>query len=80
MYMTDRLFELFSSVLGIEPDRLNDKTSPANTSAWDSTSNIMLITEIEAQFEIELSTTDIESMGDIGRVRHILQQHGVPGL
>ncbi len=73
----DRVLDLFSRVLGIEPDRLNDRTSPSNTSAWDSVSNIMLITEIEAEFAIELSTDEIESMADIGRVRRVLEHHGV---
>jgi acyl carrier protein len=37
----------------------------------------MLITEIEAEFAIELSTDEIESMADIGRVRRVLEHHGV---
>lgn len=75
--MADRVIELFAGVLGTEPERLTEETSPANTSTWDSIANIMLITEIEAQFEIELCTSDIESMRSIGQVRAILQRLGV---
>ncbi len=45
---------------------------------WDSMSNIMLITEIEALFGVELSTSDIESMSSLGRARAVLQRLGVP--
>lgn len=75
--MTDRLIEVFAGVLGLEAERLTDETSPANTAAWDSLSNIMLITEIEAAFAVELSTAEIESMGSIGRTRTVLQRLGV---
>lgn len=78
--MANRLIELFSNVLGVEPERLNDETSPSNTPAWDSVSSIMLITEIEALFEVELSTSDIESMSSLGRARAVLQRLGVHEL
>jgi acyl carrier protein len=74
--MADRLIALFSEVLGTEPQELNDETSPANTPSWDSMSNIMLVTEIEAQFGVELSTSDIEAMSSIGRARAVLRRLG----
>ena len=78
--MADRLIELFSGVLGVEPETLNDESSPVNTPSWDSMANIMLITEIEALFGVELSTTDIESMKNVGRARAVLQRLGVSEL
>lgn len=74
--MADQLIGLFATVLGIGPEHLNDASSPANVSSWDSVANIMLITELEEQFAIELSTTDIESMKTIGDVRAVLQRLG----
>jgi acyl carrier protein len=78
--MADRLIEVFSAVLGVEPETLNEASSPANTPSWDSMSNIMLITEIEALFGVELSTSDIESMKNVGEARAVLQRLGVSGL
>jgi acyl carrier protein len=78
--MVDRVIEIFAGVLGIEAEHLSDETSPVNTPAWDSLSNIMLVTEIEAIFEVELSTSDIESMRSIGQARATLQRLGVSGL
>jgi acyl carrier protein len=74
--MTDRLIEAFAGVLGVEPAVLNEQTSPANTAAWDSMANIMLITEIEAIFAVQLSTSDIESMGSLGKARTVLRKLG----
>lgn len=78
--VADPLIEVFSGVLGIASGRLNDDSSPANTPAWDSVSNIMLITEIEAIFGVQLSTSDIESMASVGRARAVLRRLGVVGL
>ncbi len=75
--MADRLVRIFSDVLGVESDRLSDATSTLNTPAWDSMANIMLVTEIEASFAVELSTADIGSMDSIGRARSVLERLGV---
>jgi acyl carrier protein len=74
--MTDPLIEVFSNILGVPIEELNDQTSPANTAAWDSMAGIMLVTEIEATFGVELTTTDIETMSSIGQARAVLQRLG----
>jgi acyl carrier protein len=74
--MADPLIGLFATVLGVGPELLNDASSPASVSSWDSVANIMLITELEEQFAIELSTSDIESMKTIGDVRTVLKRLG----
>jgi acyl carrier protein len=74
--MTDQLIELFSNILGIPAADLSDQTSPSNTAAWDSMAGIMLVTEIEATFGIELTTTDIEKMSTIGQARTVLKRLG----
>jgi acyl carrier protein len=78
--MADRLIEVFSSVLGMEPHELSDQTSPVDTPAWDSVANILLVTEIEEVFAVELNTSDIESMGSIGQARAVLRRLGVAKL
>jgi hypothetical protein len=38
------------------------------------------VTDIEAVFTIELNTSDIESMGNIGQARAVLRRLGVAKL
>lgn len=75
--MPDPLVDLFSLTLNIEPGRLTDDTSPANTEAWDSLANMLLISGIEETFELELTTSEIESMKSLGDVRRVLIDRGV---
>ena len=75
--MQDRLVEIFSMTLNIDPSQCNDQTSPENSPEWDSLANMILIAAIEETFEIELSTTEIESMKSIGGVRKVLETRNV---
>ncbi len=75
--MTTPLVDLFCSVLDVDPSKITDDTSPANTESWDSLANMMLIAAIEETYEIELSTAEIESMRTFGEVRIILAKRDV---
>ena len=75
--MTDQLIEIFANILGVPATELDEQTSPKTTPAWDSMAGIMLVTEIEATFGVELTTSDIEMMSSIGQARAVLKRLGV---
>lgn len=63
--------KIVSKVLGISTSRVDSKTSPANTSSWNSIVTLLLISELEKQFKVELDIKDysvIENLGDIARL------------
>lgn len=78
--MSDRLISLFADGLGVEAGSLSDDTSPENTSEWDSLAAMSLVSLIEDEFEVELSTRDIMKMQTIGLARSVLTTKGVDGL
>jgi acyl carrier protein len=60
--------KIVSKVIGIPSSKINSMTSPANTSSWNSIVTLLLISELEKQFKVELDIKDysvIESLGDI---------------
>lgn len=75
--MADKLHELFSMTLNLPEEEISDTTAPGNTPAWDSLANMLLIAAIEETFEIELATSEIESMKDVGKVRAVLDARQV---
>jgi acyl carrier protein len=75
--MSDRLIDLFASVLSVESKTLNDDSSPTNTGSWDSVTNMMLVASIEEEFGIELTSDEIVEMTTIGNARSILQKRSV---
>lgn len=76
----DRVLQVFSEVLGIAEDQLNDDTSPDNTPKWDSVRGMELVSMIEDTFDIQLSTREILKMRTIGIVRDVLREKGVAGV
>lgn len=78
--MADRLTEVFSEGLRLDPGTLSEATSPQNTPQWDSLAAMTLVTLIEDTFGVRLSTRDIMKMNSIAAARSVLQAKGVEDL
>ena len=77
---TDPLIAVFAEGLGVEPSILNDSTSPENTPQWDSLAAMTLVSLIEEQFDVRLSTREIMKMQTVGLARAVLRGKDVVGL
>ncbi|MCB1681877.1 MAG: acyl carrier protein [Rhodospirillales bacterium] len=75
--MSDALLNLFADVLEVDASKLNDNTSPDNTSQWDSLAAMGLVVAIEEKFGIQLNTKEIMKMTSIGLARETLRAKGV---
>ncbi|MDG1463361.1 MAG: acyl carrier protein [Gammaproteobacteria bacterium] len=75
--MADKLIGLFSDVLSVPANGLNDDSSPDTVDTWDSLSAMHLVTAIEATFSVQLSTREIMRMSSIGLARSALREKGV---
>ena len=74
------LIALFADGFGVPTESLSDDTSPDNTPQWDSLAAMTLVSLIEDQYDVELSTRDIMKMQTIGLARSVLTGKGVVGL
>jgi acyl carrier protein len=72
-----RVAKVFSEVLGVAPDTINDATSPDNTPQWDSMAAMNLVVAIEDEFDVRLSTAEIVSMRNVAIVKKVLTSKGV---
>jgi acyl carrier protein len=75
--MSDALIILFSEVLSVPPEKLNDNTSPDNTRQWDSLAAMHLVAAIEDKFQVRLSTREIMKMSSIGLARKTLLEKNI---
>lgn len=78
--MSDRLIEVFAQGLNLDASALDETTSPQNTSQWDSLAAMEMVTLIEDNFEVRLSTREIMKMNSIGAARTVLRGKGVAGI
>jgi acyl carrier protein len=75
--MLNRVYKVFSDVLGVPIERISDETSPENTPQWDSLQAMNLVIALEAAFEVRFSTKEIVSMRTVGLVRKVLRNRGI---
>ncbi len=75
--MSDALISLFSEVLDVPAESLNDNTAPGNTPQWDSLAAMRLVAAIEETFAVRLSSREIMKMSSIGFARRTLLDKNV---
>lgn len=73
----DRLKNLLSKVLGIDPKSITDETSPANVESWDSFNGLVLVSELEKQFKVKFTIDEVTSVKNVGDIKKALKKHGV---
>jgi acyl carrier protein len=78
--MADPLLEIFAEGLGLGVDALSEESSPETVEQWDSLASMNLVTLIEDNFEVSLSTRDIMKMRSVGLARSVLKAKGVVGI
>ena len=75
--MPDRLINVFADELDVDASELSDESSAQTVDEWDSLAAMRLVSAIEEEFLIRLSTADIIKMDSIGRARIVLKEKGV---
>ena len=65
---------IFSKVLKVSQEDINNQTSPNNCSNWDSFSMLILVIEIEEKFNIKLDIDEVVSIKNFGDVLNLIEQ------
>lgn len=71
------LYQAFAQALGIGVDKINDDLAYNSIAEWDSTAHMILIAELENQFEVMLDTDDIIDMSSVGNAIEILAKYDI---
>ena len=72
----DKLYTLMADVLGVEPSLLTNESSPESVAEWDSLNHLMLITAIEAEFDVKVSVDEAVAMRSVALIREFLRSRG----
>ena len=73
----EKLIQAFSTGLGIDPARVSDELTYNTIEEWDSTAHMILVAELENQFNIMLDTDDIIDMSSVSKAKQIIEKYGV---
>jgi acyl carrier protein len=71
------LLELIAGTLGVPPAQITEASDMSNTRKWDSMRHVMLMTELETTYGIELSDKEMMDAVSVVKIRELLRQRGV---
>jgi len=69
--------KLISSVLNIDENSINNDTSPENTESWDSFNALVMVSELESEFEVQFSIDEVYSVSNVEDIKNALIRHGI---
>jgi len=72
-----KLMTLISSVLNIDENSINNETSPENTESWDSFNALVMVSELESQFEVQFSIEEVYSVTCVKDIKDALIKYGI---
>ena len=77
MSYNDKLIKVFSTSLAIPPESVTDELEYNSLAEWDSTAHMVLIAELESQFNVMLDTDDIIDMSSVKMAKQILTKYDI---
>jgi acyl carrier protein len=69
----ERLHQILHNVLGVDPDRVTDRTTAADIEGWDSLAHVTLMFSIEQEFGIQFAGDEFATLSDVGALRSLIE-------
>jgi len=75
--MSKKLFNIISRVMEIESSELTDESSPEDIENWDSYNGLLLVDELESEFNVKFTVEEVFDVNSISDIKKHLLNHGV---
>jgi acyl carrier protein len=77
MENNQKLINSFQEALGLDTSSIVDSLTYQSVPEWDSISHMILISQLEEDFNVSLETDDVIDLSSFAKAREILSKHGV---
>jgi len=75
--MSEKLYNIISKVFSVPISEINDESSPETIESWDSFNGLILVDELESNFNIKFSVSEIIDVENVKDIKKHLNNHGV---
>ena len=75
--MSKKLYDIISKVFSVQISEINDESSPETIESWDSFNGLILVDELESNFNIKFSLSEIIYVKNVKDIKRHLNNHGV---
>ncbi len=72
-----RLTSILSNVLEVDADTITEDTSPQNVESWDSFNGLVLVSELETNFNVKFTMDEVTSVKCVKDIKECLIKHGI---
>ncbi len=75
--MSKTVYDVVSKVMNVPITELNDNSGPETIERWDSYNGLLLVDELESEFNISFSLEEMSDTHNISDIKRHLKKHGV---
>ena len=75
--MSERLHNIISKVFSVPISEINDESGPETIESWDSFNGLILVDELESNFNVKFSVSEIIDVKNVKDIKIHLNDHGV---
>tara|TARA_B100001167_G_scaffold189005_1_gene153106 strand:- start:142 stop:381 length:240 start_codon:yes stop_codon:yes gene_type:complete len=75
--MSEKLYSIISKVFSVSINEINDESSPQTIKSWDSFNGLVLLDELESNFNVKFSILEITDVKNVKDIKRNLKNHGI---
>lgn len=75
--MSNKLYSIISKVMDVPESEINDQSSPENIESWDSFHGLVLVDELENNFNVEFTIEEISDVQNVGDIKRHIKNHNI---
>jgi len=75
--MSEKLYTVISKVFSVPISVINDESGPETIESWDSFNILILVDELENNFNIKFSVSEIIDIKNVKNIKRHLKNHDV---
>jgi len=75
--MSKKLYDIISKVFSVQISEINDESSSETIESWDSFNGLILVDELESNFNIKFTVSEIIDVKNVKDIKRHLNNHGV---
>ena len=77
MTNSNKLYDILSRVFSISIEQISDDSGPEDIEKWDSFNALVLIDELESEFSIQFTVSEITDVSTVSDIKRHLRNHGI---
>ncbi|HEV2705892.1 MAG TPA: acyl carrier protein [Pyrinomonadaceae bacterium] len=70
----ERVRAVAADVLGVPPERVDERSAPADFENWDSILQLNLVLALEQEFDVQFEPEEMERMTNVGQIAALLDE------